>query len=71
MGRLWKALTRDYGRQVPAGSPLHGWQFWLIGIVLIPAGIVALILGHVLLGVALVFGGLLFVLQTFSDDVGP
>jgi hypothetical protein len=71
MGRVWRALTKDYGRQVPSGSSVSGWQFWLIGVIFTPAGIIALVLGHILLGAALVVGGLLFILQTFSDDVGP
>jgi len=71
MSRVRRALTRDYGKQVPSGWALYGWMFWLIGAVVTLLGLGAVIAGRLLLGSALVAGGLLLVGQTFSSGVTP
>ena len=71
MDRLWAALSRDYGRQVPSGYRIYGWMLWLIGLALIVVGLVSLFDGTVLLGSSVSVAGFLAIAQTFTGAGSP
>ena len=71
MGRVWAALSRDYGRQIPSGYRIYGWMFWLAGLVLTIVGLVSLINGQAILGPSLIAAGVLAIAQTFTGVGTP
>lgn len=71
MARVWRALSRHYGRQVLSDHRIYGWMFRAIGMMLVIVGVVSVIGGEVLLGSSVAATGLLLIAQTFTGLNAP